>query len=64
MRRKPRRQLVKRELLRIAGETVPVTLRMNPLARRMIVKVHPSTGEVTVVAPSRHSLNNALDFAR
>ncbi|HEY1837763.1 MAG: SprT family zinc-dependent metalloprotease [Rhizomicrobium sp.] len=64
MRRKPRRQLVKRELLRIAGETVPITLRMNPRARRMIVKVHPSTGEVSVVAPSRHSLNNALDFAR
>ena len=64
MRRKPRRQLVKRELLRIAGETVPITLRMNPRAHRMIVKVHPSTGEVTVVAPSRHSLNNALDFAR
>ena len=61
---RPRRQLVKRELLRIAGETVPVTLRMNPRAHRMIVKVHPSTGEVTVVAPSRHSLNNALDFAR
>jgi hypothetical protein len=64
MRRKPRRQLVKRELLRIAGEQVPITLRMNPRAHRMIVKVHPSTGEVSVVAPSRHSLNHALDFAR
>jgi predicted metal-dependent hydrolase len=61
---RPRRWLVKRELLRIAGEPVPVTLRLNPRARRMIVKVHPSTGEVTVVAPSRHSLNHALDFAR
>jgi predicted metal-dependent hydrolase len=30
----------------------------------MIVKVHPSTGEVSVVAPSRHGLDHALDFAR
>ncbi|HEX3673603.1 MAG TPA: SprT family zinc-dependent metalloprotease [Rhizomicrobium sp.] len=59
-----RHQLVERALLRIEGRSVPITLRLNPRARRMIVKVHPSTGEVTVVAPSRHGLNHALDFAK
>lgn len=58
------RQGSRRELLRIDGRSVEVTMRLNPRARRLIVKVHPSTGEVTVVAPSRISLNRALDFAR
>jgi predicted metal-dependent hydrolase len=54
----------KRALLRIDGRAIEVTMRLNPRARRLIVKVHPSTGEVTVVAPSRISLDRALDFAR
>ena len=54
----------RRELLRIDGRPVEVTMRLNPRARRLIVKVHPSTGEVTVVAPSRRSLDHALEFAR
>jgi len=54
----------KRELLRIEGRAVEVTMRLNPRARRLIVKVHPSTGEVSVVAPSQRALDRALDFAR
>jgi predicted metal-dependent hydrolase len=50
--------------LAIDGAPVAVTLRLNPRARRVIVKVHPATGEVTVVAPSRRGLEHALDFAR
>jgi predicted metal-dependent hydrolase len=50
--------------LAIDGAPVEVTLRLNPRARRVIVKVHPGTGEVTVVAPSRRGLQHALDFAR
>ena len=50
--------------LAIDGAAVAVTLRLNPRARRVIVKVHPVTGEVTVVAPSRRGLQQALDFAR
>ncbi len=50
--------------LRIAGQSVPVKVRLNPRARRLIVKVHPSTGEVAVVAPTSRSLPKALDFAR
>lgn len=61
---KARPQLAQRELLRIDGEPVPVTLKTNPRARRLIVKVHPSTGEVTVVAPSKRSLDHAMKFAR
>jgi len=63
-RKNVKRQLAGRELLRIDGDFVPVTLRLNPRARRLIVKVHPSTGEVTVVAPSRRALEGALAFAR
>ncbi len=60
----PRRTHPRRELLRIDGRPVSVTVRLNPRARRLIVKVHPSTGEVSVVAPSRRALDHALDFAR
>src|SRR5580693_3776419 len=63
-RKSHRRQLARRELLRIDGKPVAITVRLNPRARRVIVKVHPSTGEVSVVAPSRHGLDHALDFAR
>ncbi|HEY1632779.1 MAG TPA: SprT family zinc-dependent metalloprotease [Rhizomicrobium sp.] len=63
-KRRIRRQLVERALLRIDGESIPITLRLNPRARRLIVKVHPSTGEVTVVAPSRRGLDHAMEFAR
>jgi predicted metal-dependent hydrolase len=52
------------ELLAIDGEAVAVTVRLNPRARRMIVKVDPGTGAVIVTAPSRRGLNHALDFAR
>ena len=57
-------QLARRELLRIDGEPVSVTIRHNPRARRLIIRVHPTTGEVTVVAPSRRAIDHALDFAR
>lgn len=57
-------QQPRRELLRIEGRPVEVTVRLNPRARRLIVKVHPSTGEVSVVAPSRRALDHAMEFAR
>jgi len=57
-------QPARRELLRIDGRAVEVTMRLNPRARRLIVKVHPSTGEVSVVAPSKRALDHALEFAR
>src|SRR5437660_10017748 len=59
-----RSRLVHRELLKIEGKPVDVTVRLNPRARRLIVKVDPSTGEVTVVAPSQRALDKAIEFAR
>lgn len=53
-----------RELLKIDGQMLEVSLRLNPRARRMIVKVNPATGEVVVTAPTRRGLAHALDFAR
>jgi predicted metal-dependent hydrolase len=50
--------------MKIGGKSVSVKVRLNPRARRLIVKVHPSTGEIAVVAPSERSVNRALDFAR
>ncbi len=50
--------------LKIGGKSVPVKVRLNPRARGLIVKVHRSTGEVAVIAPSQRSVPRALDFAR
>ncbi len=53
-----------KNLMRIGGQPVPLNVRINPRARRIIVKVHPSTGEVAVIAPSARAINPAIDFAR
>lgn len=63
-RRARTHNLARRELLRIDGQPVEVTLQLNRRARRLIVRVNPSTGEVTVVAPSQRALSEALAFAR
>ena len=39
-------------------------MRFNPRARRMVMRVNPISGAVTVTAPSRTSLAAALTFAR
>ena len=52
------------ELLKIDGRLLEVRVRLNPRARRMIVKVNPATGEISVTAPTRRGLSAALDFAR
>src|ERR1043166_3646734 len=66
--RKPKRKAAekreKRELLAIDGEAVAVHVRFHPRARRMVMRVHPISGEVTVTAPARASLAAALSFAR
>lgn len=58
------RRIVHRELLKIDGRAVELSIRLNPRARRLIVKVHPATGEVMVIAPSKRALDRAVDFAR
>ena len=58
------RRRARQALLKIDGRAVEVTMRLNPRARRLIVKVHPSTGEISVIAPSQRALDRALDFAQ
>jgi len=55
---------MRRELLKIDGRLLEVKVRHNPRARRMIVKVNPATGEVSVTVATRRGLDSALDFAR
>ena len=57
-------QAPRRELLKIDGRMLEVKVRLNPRARRMIVKVNPATGEISVTAPTRRGLAHALEFAR
>src|ERR1700744_2642163 len=61
---KKRDGAVRHELLKIDGRMLEVRVRLNPRARRMIVKVNPATGEVSVTAPTRRGLSAALAFAR
>ena len=63
-RRKPRKLTTTRELLAIDGEDVPVTVLLNPRARRMVMRLHPVTGEVVVTAPARMGRAAALAFVR
>lgn len=50
-------------VLEIGGRAVPLRLVRNARAKRLILKVEHSTGEVVVVGPSERSLKKALDFA-
>jgi len=59
-----RQPIVRRELLKIDGRAVEMSVRLNPRARRLIVKVDPVSGEVVVIAPSRRALDRAVEFAR
>jgi len=61
---KATRKVARRELLKIEGRAVEVKVHLNPRARRLIVKVHPTTGEVSVTAPSQRALDKAMEFAR
>src|ERR1700749_5234077 len=60
----PKKRDVRHELLRIDGRLLPVKVRLNPRARRMIVKVNPATGEISVTAPTRTGATAAMEFAR
>src|SRR3954470_9286331 len=66
--RKPKRRPVKkrdkRQLLAIDGENIAIHVRFHPRARRIVMRIHPVTGEVTLTAPARTSMAAALAFAR
>ncbi len=52
------------DYLQIGGRTVPVTVRHNPRAKRVIVRVDLAAGSVQVTTPSKRNLGKALLFAR
>lgn len=58
------KRAARRELLAVEGADVAVNVRLDPRARRIVMRVHPSTGEVTVTAPSRGGAGPALAFVR
>jgi predicted metal-dependent hydrolase len=62
--KKVRKLTVTRELLAIDGEKVAVNVRLNPRARRMVMRLNPVSGEVTVTAPARAGRAAALAFVR
>lgn len=64
MRKREVKRIVRRELLEIDGRDVELGVKLNPQARRLIVKVHPTSGDVLVIAPSKRALDRAVDFAR
>lgn len=59
-----RRGHLKIEYLKIDGRAVELGIKLNPRARRLMVKVHPTSGAVMVIAPTQRSLDRALEFAR
>jgi hypothetical protein len=62
--RRPRPQTVDAEAaIDIGGRLVPMRLRVNRRARRLIVRVDPS-GRVLVTAPSQRAAGEAVAFAR
>src|SRR5690606_36579455 len=52
------------DYLQIDGRTVTVTVKHNPRAKRVIVRVDLAAGSVLVTTPSKRSLGRALLFAR
>jgi predicted metal-dependent hydrolase len=63
-KKKPRRLAVTRELLAIDGEKIAVLVRLNPKARRMVMRIDPASGDVVVTAPARMGRAAALTFVR
>ena len=58
------KRAARRELLAIDGADVAINVRLDPRARRIVMRVHPDSGEVMVTAPTRAGMAAALAFAR
>ncbi len=52
------------QYLTIEGASVPLSVRVNPRARKLILKVDPVSGMVILVTPAKRALGEALEFAR
>lgn len=55
---------IKRMELTINGCATPLVLRVNRRAKRLILKVDPTSGEIHVTAPSKRAWPEAIAFAR
>ncbi len=55
---------VKRMEIDIDGRAAPLIARVNRRAKRLILKVDPTAGEIHVTAPSKRALPEAIAFAR
>jgi predicted metal-dependent hydrolase len=64
IKQKVRKLTLTRELLAIDGEKVVVNVRLNPRARRIVMRINPVSGDVTVTAPTRAGRAAALAFVR
>ena len=67
LKRKAKRaekRAVREELLAVDGADVAIKVRLNPRARRIVIRVNPLTGDVVVTAPVRAGMGRALAFAR
>jgi len=63
-KRAEKRAVPTRGLLAVDGVDVAVSVKLNPRARRIVLRVNPATGEVVVTAPARGGPAPALAFAR
>ena len=63
-KKKPSKLAVTRELLAIDGEKLAVVVRLNPRARRIVMRMDPVSGDVMVTAPARLGRAAALAFVR
>lgn len=55
--------LLHTDFMRVDGRRVPVFVRHNPRAERIIVRVDLATGAVQITAPTRRGFNQAMLFA-
>jgi hypothetical protein len=58
------KRAVREELLAVDGADVAVKVQLNPRARRIVMRVNPTTGDVIVTAPSRGGMASAFAFVR
>ncbi|HKD47469.1 MAG TPA: SprT family zinc-dependent metalloprotease [Rhizomicrobium sp.] len=63
-KRREKRAVAANELLAVDGVNVAVSVKLNARARRIVMRVHPASGEVIVTAPARGGAGPALAFAR
>lgn len=63
-KRGKKRAVAARELLALDGVDVALCVRLNPRARRIVLRVNPMNGDVVVTAPARGGIAPALAFAR